>query len=384
MALTTQSVIASLMEKFGNDEGDIIGMTQDELIRAFQQVETKPKSRKTRKTKDPKAPKRVASTYMMWLNDHRDQIRDEHCADLEGRDRTTGISKKAGELWKALSDEDKAPYVKRYAEAKAKYDEEMAVYAPDSVKSSGPKYDATDYPEAPEGWSGPYLHAYLKKNVKDEDGKNLKFKTFEEAVAHAETLESDDCAGITKTARFYELRVGPNITRLTTYHSTGLGVWFRGEPTFDGDAFDINVDHLASSTPVEQPRVSTPEPEEPESAPAEPEPVKPKKKFKAPKKDSAAEKAAAEKAEAERIAAEKKAAAEKAAAEKAAAEKAEAEKADDEDDDEAEDVVEITIDEKTYYLTEDGDIYDPETQEHVGEKPNDADDDDEPCADWLF
>ena len=79
------------------------------------------------------------------------------------------------------------------------------------------------------------------------------------------------CAGITKTARFYELRVGPNITRQTTYHSSGLGVWFRGEPVFDGDGFDINVDHLASAETEEQPCVSSPEPveAEPESTDAE-------------------------------------------------------------------------------------------------------------------
>jgi len=393
MALTTQSVITSLMEKFGNGDGDIVGLSQDELVRAFQQVDTKPKSRKTRKAKDPNAPKRVASTYMMWLNDHRDQIRDEHCADLEGRDRTTGISKKAGELWKALSDDDKAPYITRYAEAKAKYDEEMAVYAPDSVKPSGPKYDAADYPEAPEGWTGPYLHAYLKKNVTGDDGKNLKFKSFEEAVAHANTLDSDVCAGITKASRSYQLRVGPNIIRQTSYQPSGLGVWVRGEPTFDGDSFDINVDHLASNDSNEQPCVSTPEPEEAVSAPAEPEPEpevevelrRSKRKFKAPKKDDSAEKAAAEKAAAEKAAAEKaaaeKAAAEKAEAERIAAEKAEADNADDETDDECE-AEDITIDGDSYFLTEDGGIYTPEG-DRVGQKPDDADDDAEPCADWL-
>ena len=167
-------------------------------------------------------------------------------------------------------------YVKRYAEAKAKYEEEMAIYAPDSIKPSGPKYDPNDYPEAPEGWSGPYLNAYLKKHVKSEDGKNLKFKTFEEAVAHANTLDIEVCAGITKTNHFYELRVDPNITRVTRYYPSGLGVWVRGEPVFDGDAFDVNVDHLARAE-TEQLRVSTPdpalpEPEENVSSQPEPEP----------------------------------------------------------------------------------------------------------------
>ena len=42
MALTTQAVITSLIEKYGNKDGDIVGLTQDELIRAFQQVNSQP------------------------------------------------------------------------------------------------------------------------------------------------------------------------------------------------------------------------------------------------------------------------------------------------------------------------------------------------------
>ena len=104
MALTTQTVLASLMEKFGNGDGNIVGLTQDELVRAFQQVNAPTKRKtKSRKAKDPNAPKRASSAYMIWLNENRAKIADEHCSDMTGRDKITGIAKQAGLLWKEMS-----------------------------------------------------------------------------------------------------------------------------------------------------------------------------------------------------------------------------------------------------------------------------------------
>ena len=94
MALSTQSVITSLMEKFSNDDGEIVGLTKDELVRAFQQVDTKPsgKVRKTKKAKDPNAPKRASTAYMLWLNENRATIAEDHCSP-EGQTRP-GLSRR--------------------------------------------------------------------------------------------------------------------------------------------------------------------------------------------------------------------------------------------------------------------------------------------------
>ena len=416
MALSTQSVITSLMEKFSNDDGEIVGLTQDELVRAFQQVDTKPsgKVRKTKKAKDPNAPKRASTAYMLWLNENRATIAEDHCSHLEGRDKTTGITKKAGELWKALSDEDKVPYQKKYVELKAKYDAEMAIYAPKAP--AGPKYDASEFPSAPENWNGPYLDTFLRKHVKGADGKNLKFKTFDEAVEMVNSLDESVCAGITKTARFYELRIGPNIIPEPTRKTTALASWTRGIPIFEGEAIEVNVDRFAESSTDEQPVVS--ESSEAESAPA---PEKPKivkkkmvKKIKKTDEDAEADAEAKAKAEAEAKAkaeaeakakaeAEAKAKAEAEAKAKAEAEakaKAEAEaelkaktseqeifdeQTDDEGDEDGEgvDADEIDIDGTTYFITCDGEIYNGDS-EQVGEKPDDADENAEPCADWLW
>ena len=86
------------MEKFGNGDGDIVGMTQYELVRAFQQVDTQPKSRKSRKPKDPNAPKRPTSAYLIWLNENRSTITKEHCADLSGREKIKEAGRVAGRL----------------------------------------------------------------------------------------------------------------------------------------------------------------------------------------------------------------------------------------------------------------------------------------------
>jgi type IV secretory pathway VirB10-like protein len=331
-----------------------------------------------------------------------------------------------------MDEEARAPYQEKWREAKVKYDAEMAEYKPESVKPSGPKYDQMDFPEAPEGWTGPFLDTFLKKQVKGEDGKNLKFKDFDEAVAHTNTLDEDACVGITKTSRFYELRVGPKITRESSRKPTGLGVWVRGVPDFEGESFDVNFEHLSPTETVPAPVVVETAPVaviEAVPAPAEEPKTIGKFKFKSKttektagtkaeqvrlskkadaeaarlvvKSTKRAEAEAAAKAEQERLAKEwaEADAAAKAEQERLAKEWAETdaaeqarlskEKADaeategDSDAEDGEDATEITIDGDTYFLTDDNAIYNPETQAQVGEKPDDVDDE-EACAEWLW
>lgn len=229
MALSTQSVIASLMEKFGNGNGDIVGMSQDELVRAFQQVDATPKSRKTRKSKDLNAPKRPTSAYLIWLNENRSQITEEHCAHLSGRDKVKETSRTAGRLWKEMTEENKAPYVEKFKKEQIRYASEKEGYVPSTPKI---QYDVNDFPEAPEGWSGPFQMKYLSKIVRGDDDKIVPiFKVFAEAVEFANQLPKDACGGITKTARGYQLRVGSELVTNPPEHArTGLASWVKGEP----------------------------------------------------------------------------------------------------------------------------------------------------------
>ena len=241
MAQSTQFVLNSLMEKFGNDKGEIVGLTHDELVRSIQQIDVKPKTTKTKKVKDPNAPKRPTSAYMIWLNESRKSISEEYCSHLTGKAKVTATTRKAGELWREMSDEDKSPFKDKFLVAQQKYAAEKADYIPSEPKIA---YDVNHFPEASEGWSGPFQMKYLSKIVKDDDGKNIPiFKNFDDAVAKANELSVERCGGITKTARGYQLRVGHDlITNPPNHARTGLASWIKGKPSIPEVGISAEMD----------------------------------------------------------------------------------------------------------------------------------------------
>ena len=68
-------------------------------------------------------PKRPMSSYFIWMNENRDRIKEEY-----GCDGIAEVSKKAGEIWKEMSESEKAPYEEKNREAKERYEEEMREY----------------------------------------------------------------------------------------------------------------------------------------------------------------------------------------------------------------------------------------------------------------
>lgn len=62
----------------------------------------KPRGSKKKKVKDETMPKRPMSAYFLWLNESREQIKKDNPGAA-----ITEISKKAGELWRALEDKTK-------------------------------------------------------------------------------------------------------------------------------------------------------------------------------------------------------------------------------------------------------------------------------------
>ncbi len=135
----------------------------------------------------------------------------------DGKIRVADISKHCGECWKNLTDEEKQPFIDANAEAKVEYEKAMTEYYekyPDKKPvAKAPK--APKEPKAPrqrpvsrlklmpstafdanlpEGWERG-VAGYLGGAVKDpETGKAMKFKTFDEAVAAANTCDG----GITR------------------------------------------------------------------------------------------------------------------------------------------------------------------------------------------
>ena len=58
-------------------------------------------------------PKRPMSSYFIWMNENRERIKEEY--GLEGIGE---VSKKAGELWKEMTESEKVPWEEKNREAK--------------------------------------------------------------------------------------------------------------------------------------------------------------------------------------------------------------------------------------------------------------------------
>ena len=85
----------------------------------------KTKTKKAKKVKDPNAPKRNLSAYFFFMNDQRPKVVKAN-PDL----KVTEVGKKLGELWRAMSDSEKAPYNKKADADKVGYEKQKAAYKP--------------------------------------------------------------------------------------------------------------------------------------------------------------------------------------------------------------------------------------------------------------
>merc|ERR1711962_872188 len=81
------------------------------------------KPRKEKKQKDTGGPKRPMSAYMLWLNNSRERIKSENPGIS-----ITGISKKAGEMWRQLGKDEKEEWEGKAGEAKRQYDKAKKEY----------------------------------------------------------------------------------------------------------------------------------------------------------------------------------------------------------------------------------------------------------------
>ena len=86
-----------------------------------------PKTPKEPKAKTPKTPKekkatsRVPSAYMCFMADKRSEIRDllkEATPEMSAKELNVSVMRKVGEIWKAMSVEDKSVYVSQSASLK--------------------------------------------------------------------------------------------------------------------------------------------------------------------------------------------------------------------------------------------------------------------------
>jgi len=101
----------------------------------------KRKAKEGKKQKDPNAPKKPAGgAYGQFLAEKRPEFMKK-CAGQP----ITAVSKMAGEAWKKLSDAQKKPYEKKYAEVFAEYQKALAEY-----KESNPDAEEAEEEEEEE------------------------------------------------------------------------------------------------------------------------------------------------------------------------------------------------------------------------------------------
>jgi len=94
--------------------------------------------KKKRKKKDPNAPKRPLSSYLLFCQDHRAEVKSKLGKDADVKD----IAKKLGKMWSKASDEDKKKYEKKFAKAKEVYEKEKKKYESKKSSSKSSKSDS--------------------------------------------------------------------------------------------------------------------------------------------------------------------------------------------------------------------------------------------------
>lgn len=148
--------------------------------------ESKPKKSKKDKDVDPDKPKRPQTAYFMWFMETREEIKK---ANPEFS--ITDISKKAGELWKQLTPDDKKPYDEKVKEAREIYQQKMEDYKK-KLKEEGrtaPSSGGSREPKAKKSKQSP------KKAVSDTkagSGGAYKSKEFISDSESSDISDSDD------------------------------------------------------------------------------------------------------------------------------------------------------------------------------------------------
>ncbi|XP_022102132.1 FACT complex subunit SSRP1-like [Acanthaster planci] len=137
--------------------------------RKVKTVSEKPrKKRKEKKEKDPNMPRRPSSAYMIWLTEHREEIKKSYPGIS-----VTEVSKKAGEMWNKL--EDKSEWQEKAAKLKEAYTRAMAEYKA-KLKAEGGSFQKKTTPKKTK--SSDSASSPTKKPSSAGSGGNYKSKEY--------------------------------------------------------------------------------------------------------------------------------------------------------------------------------------------------------------
>ena len=153
--------------------------------------------------------KRGKTSFMLWLSENREEIREKYFGgvELSGRSKTTEITKKAGEIWRGMSEESKEEWRER---AKKESGESGGEYVERCVRSKW-EYkleEKRDEDEScPDGYEGPFRGKYMLGLSNGRKRGVGSFGTLSEAIDAANAM-GEGCGGVTKDRGGYQLRMG--------------------------------------------------------------------------------------------------------------------------------------------------------------------------------
>lgn len=147
-----------------------------------QEAEKKRGRKKATDTDGAPKEKRVPNAYMLFLADKREEIKQfllEENATLKGKELQNAITRKAGEIWKASSEDDKKPYVSKNAELKAA---RLAGPKPDTISETGSQACCSDHDDSSSHIDPPQLsdEETIEKADDEEPSKDDAGRTFSE------------------------------------------------------------------------------------------------------------------------------------------------------------------------------------------------------------
>ena len=88
-----------------------------------------PRGNPRRRVRHPDEPAPALSSYIHFCNDHRAEISQQLASEsYNGLVRGGQIGKRAGEIWRRMTREEKQPYIIRAEEDKMRYEREFAAY----------------------------------------------------------------------------------------------------------------------------------------------------------------------------------------------------------------------------------------------------------------
>jgi len=134
-----------------SDEDKQPFVTEAKRLREAAKPRVDPNSKKAKKAaKDPNAPKRPKNGFMLFSDEIRGDVKAELEAARENPEikiQQKDVARKLGEMWKALGEDDKAPYEQSAAIAKEEYTRAKAIY--DEQKKNETTAAAPAAPAAP-------------------------------------------------------------------------------------------------------------------------------------------------------------------------------------------------------------------------------------------